>query len=115
MLQDHRIFCWQKNRGGFGLIYYVSNSTNLRELLGGVCLSGICLEICLVEKKIIIIMVSRNLLQAHLLEVGLTRNLIHSPPCRLHVDISSMKSSLDLQAFTLVCEVNLDGLRPFDQ
>ena len=52
MLQDHRIFCWQKNRGGFGLIYYVSNSTNLRELLGGVCLSGICLEICLVEKKI---------------------------------------------------------------
>ena len=33
----------------------------------------------------------------------------------LHVDFSSMKSSLGLLAFTFVCEVNLDGLRPFDQ
>ena len=33
----------------------------------------------------------------------------------LHVDFSSMKSSLGLEAFTFVCEVNLDGLRPCDQ
>ena len=28
-----------EKRGSFDLIQYVSNSTNLRELLGGVCLS----------------------------------------------------------------------------
>ena len=33
----------------------------------------------------------------------------------LHVDSSSMKSSLGLYAFTFMCEVKLDGLRPFDQ
>ena len=32
-------FVGGKKRGGFGLIYYVSNSINLRESLGGVCLS----------------------------------------------------------------------------
>ena len=33
----------------------------------------------------------------------------------LHVDSPSMKSSSGLWAFTFVCEVNLNGLRPFDQ
>ena len=33
----------------------------------------------------------------------------------LHVDFSSMKSALGLQAITFVCEVNLDSLFPFDQ
>jgi hypothetical protein len=33
----------------------------------------------------------------------------------LHVEFSSMKSSLDLYAFTFMCEVNLDGLCPFNQ
>ena len=49
MLRDHWIFCWRKKRGGFGFRFYVSNSTNLRELLGGICqswnLSEICFEI----------------------------------------------------------------------
>ena len=39
MLKDHCIFCWQKKKRGFGLIHFVSNSINLRELLDGVCLS----------------------------------------------------------------------------
>ena len=33
----------------------------------------------------------------------------------LHVDFSSRKSSLGLQAFTFVFEVNLDGLQSFNQ
>ena len=33
MLRDHCIFYWWKKRGGFGLIEYVSNSTNLREFV----------------------------------------------------------------------------------
>ena len=33
----------------------------------------------------------------------------------LHSDFSFMKSSLDLSVFTFMCEVNLDGLHPFDQ
>ena len=32
-----------------------------------------------------------------------------------HVDFSSMKSSMGLQAFTFVFEVNLGSLRPFNQ
>ena len=70
-------------------------------------------------------MVSQNLRQAHLLEVGLTKiprdheTLSIVRHIRLRVDISSMKSCLGLQAFTFVCEANLDsrsvGLRPFDQ
>jgi len=31
----------------------------------------------------------------------------------LRIDLSSMKSSFDLQAFTFMCEVNLDGLCTF--
>ena len=31
----------------------------------------------------------------------------------LHVDFSSMKSSLGLQTFTFVCEVNLNGFSSF--
>ena len=33
----------------------------------------------------------------------------------LHSDFSFMKSSLNLSVFTFMCEVNLDGLHPFDQ
>ena len=75
----------------------------------------ICLEISHVEenhfKKFT---VSQNLRQAHLLEVGLTRiPSDHETLCivlhvGLLVDFSSMKSSMGLQAFTFVCEVNLD-------
>ena len=66
-------------------------------------------------------MVSRNMRQAHLLEVGLTKFLEDHETLsivrhvRFHVDFSSIKSSLDLYAFTFVCEVNLDGLRLFNQ
>ena len=66
-------------------------------------------------------MISKNLHQAHLLEVGQTKipgdnetlSTVHH--AGLHVGNSSMKSSLSLYAFTFVCEMNLDGLRPFDQ
>ena len=57
-------------------------------------------EICLVEKYLKKIMVSRNLRQAHLLEVGLARipgdheTLFIVRHVGLHVDNSSMKSSL---------------------
>jgi len=66
-------------------------------------------------------MVFQNLHQTHLLEVGLTKTprdhetLSIIRHVRLHVDFSFMKSSLDLQTFTFVCEVILDGLLPFDQ
>ena len=66
-------------------------------------------------------MVSRNLRQAHLLEVGLTKiprgheTLSIVRHVGVHVDFSSMKSSLGLEAFTFVCGVNLGGLHPFDQ
>ena len=61
-------------------------------------------------------MVSRNLRQTHLLKVGMTKipgdqetlSIVHH--VGLYVDFSSIKSSLGLQAFTFVCEVNLDGL-----
>ena len=33
------LLCWQEKKGGFGFIWYVANSINLRESLGGVCLS----------------------------------------------------------------------------
>ena len=62
----------------------------------------ICLEICHAEKNIKKIMVSRNLRQAHLLEVGLTKipgdheTLSIVRHVGLHVDFSSMKSSLGL-------------------
>ena len=58
-------------------------------------------------------MVSRNLHQACLLEVGLTKiEMLFIFFCHvgLHVDFSSLKSSLGLQAFLYACEVNLDGL-----
>ena len=42
-------------------------------------------------------------------------NLIHSPPCTTPWNFSSTKSFSGLQAFTFVCEVNVNGLRPFDQ
>ena len=63
---------------------------------------GIYLEISLAEKYIKKIMVSRNLRQAHLLEVGLTKipgdheTLSIVRHVGLHVDFSSMKSSLGL-------------------
>ena len=61
-------------------------------------------------------MVSRNLRQAHILEVGLTKipgdleTLSIVRHVGLHINFSSMKSSLGLWTFTVVCEVNLDGL-----
>ena len=66
-------------------------------------------------------MASWNLCQTHLLEMGLTQIPGYHEPLSivrhvgLHVDFSSMKSSVGLEAFTFVCEVNLDGLHPFDQ
>ena len=66
-------------------------------------------------------MVSRDLRQAHILEVGLPKipgdheTLSIVRHVGLHVDISSMKSSFGLQAYTFVFEVNLNGLRPSDQ
>ena len=79
-------------------------------LLGGI----VCLEICpriyyriypksiLLKKNILKIVVSRNLRHAHLLEAGLTKiprdhetlSIVHH--VGLHVEFSSMKSSLDL-------------------
>ena len=79
-----------------------------------------CPEICLAE-NIKNITVSRNVRRTHLLEVGLTKimgdheTLSIVRHVGLHVDLSSMKFSLGLRAFTFVCEVNLDCLRPFDQ
>ena len=67
----------------------------------GICLA-ICLEICHAEKILKKVMVSRNLRQAHLLEVGLTKipgdheTLSIVRHVGLHVDFSSMKSSLGL-------------------
>jgi hypothetical protein len=59
--------------------------------------------------------------QAHLQEMGLmkypgdheTLSIVHH--VGLHVDFSSIEFSLGLSAFNFMFEVNLDGLRPFDQ
>ena len=91
MLQDHCVYCWQKKRGGFGLIYYVSNSINLRELLGGACLSWNMFynlpAICHVEKKQVTVF--RNSEKNHE-TLSIIRHV------GFHVNFSSMKSSLDL-------------------
>ena len=79
------------------------------------------MKFVILEKTLKKVMVSQNLCQTHLLEVDLTKILgdhetlskVHH--VRLHVDFSSMKDPLGLWAFTFVCEVNLDGLCPFDQ
>jgi hypothetical protein len=74
------------------------------------------LEIYVRTKKVV---VSQNLHQAHLLEVGLTKvpgdHETLSIVCHvgLHVDFSSMKSSLGLYTFTYVCEVKLGRSPPF--
>ena len=66
-------------------------------------------------------MVSQNLCEAHLLKAGLLKisgdheTLFIVCHVGLHVDFSSMKSSSGLQTFTFKCEMNLDGLHPFDQ
>ena len=87
------------------------NLPNLRELLGGVCLSWnlsyiiysrIYLEICHAKKIFKKFMVSRNLRKANLLEVGLTKILGDHETLSIvrhvgiHVDFSSMKFSLGL-------------------
>ena len=61
-------------------------------------------------------MVSHNVCQPHLQEVGLMKIPEDHETLSIvrHVDVSSMKSSLGLSAFTFVCEVNLDSLCPFD-
>ena len=102
-----------EKRGDFGLIYYVLNSINLRELLDGVCLfrnlswnlvwNMSCNLSCQenIKKK-----VSHNLDQAHFLEVGLTKipgdhdTLYIVRHVGFYVDFSSMKSYLGLRAFT---------------
>ena len=94
----------------------------LRELLGDICMSWNlywnlpCNPPCW-ENIFKNVMVSQKLRHAHLLEVGLTQ--IPGDPETLsivrHVDFSSTKSSLDLQTFTFVCEVNLNSLCPYDQ
>ena len=67
----------------------------------GVC-HAICLEICLVGKNIKKVMVSQNVRQAHLLEVGLTQIPVDHAPLSivrhvgLHVTFSSTNSSLGL-------------------
>ena len=82
---------------------------------------GICHAICPAGKHIKKIMISKNLRQAHLSGVGLKKipgdheTLSIVRHVGLHVNFSSMKYSLVLWAFTFMCEVNLDGLRPFDQ
>ena len=63
-------------------------------------------------------MVSQNLGQAHLLKMGLAQIPGGHEPVSIigrHVDFASMMSSLGISAFTFICEVKLDGLRPFDQ
>ena len=63
-------------------------------------------------------MVSQNFRQV---EVGVTKlqgdheTLSIIFHVQLHVDFSYMQSSLGLCVFIFLCEVNLDGLRPFDQ
>ena len=104
-------FVGRKKRGGFDLIKYVSNSINLRESLGGVCLFwnlswnlsyNLSWNLSCWKKILKKVMVSHNFCQAHLLEVGLTQilgdheTLFIISHIGLHVDCSSMKSSLNL-------------------
>ena len=64
-------------------------------------------------------MVSQIFCKAHLLVVSLTKipedheNRILSPPCRTPCKL--FIHEVFFGPFTFVCEVNLDGLRPFDQ
>ena len=66
-------------------------------------------------------MVSRNFRQGLPLEVGLMEILGEHGTLSvvrhvgLHVNFSSIKSSLGLKAFTFMCEVNLESFCPFDQ
>ena len=69
---------------GFGVTKYVSNFTNLRELINDVLFVLECImeffsriypKICHIEKNINKVTVSQNLRRAQLLDVGLAKNL----------------------------------------
>ena len=75
-------FVGGKKRGGFGLIYYISNSIILREAFGGVSLSWNLLWNLSCWKKYYKIMVSRNLPRKVNENSGRPWNLIHSMPCK---------------------------------
>ena len=70
-------------------------------ICSGIC-HAVCPEICPAEKNIKKVMVSRNLRQAHLLEVGLTQIPVDHAPLSttihvgLHVDFSFTNFSLGL-------------------
>ena len=82
---------------------------------------GICPEICPTGKNIKKVMVSRNLRQAHLLEVGLTQIPVDHAPlsitCHvgLHVDFSFMIISFWTPWLSpSSVKVNLDNRNLFD-
>jgi hypothetical protein len=60
------------------------------------------------------VVVSQNFHQTHLLEVGLTKFLRDHETLSMYCHVGLHESSMGLYAFTFVCEVNLDGLCPFD-
>jgi hypothetical protein len=76
---------------------------------------GICPIICptfvMLKKKV---MVSQNFHHTHLLEVGLTKILRDHETLSMYCHVGLHESFVSLYAFTFVCEVNLDGLCPFD-
>jgi hypothetical protein len=125
MLRDHCIFCWRKKTGGFDPTYYVSNSINLRELLAGVCLS------CPFWNMPCNMFCSKNILKksygllefesSPLLEGEPNTNSvkpctrIHNLPCRTPCKLFIHKLFFGPLDLTSQCEVNLDGLRLFDQ
>ena len=130
MLWDRCIFCSQKREGRIRFNVLWLEPTNLRTLLGGGYLTWNLAwnvpcnlpKICHAWKNIKKVTVSWNLRRAHLLRVGLAKipgdhktGLSIVRHVGLHVDFSSTKSSLGLQAVTFVCEVNLASLRPFNQ
>ena len=99
------MFFWRKKRGKSGSIYYVSNSINLRESLGGVCLSWNLSWILL-----------RNLAVQYILLEKILRKTSwdHQTLSRVHhVDFSSMKSSLGLLSLHLHVWSGLGQSPPF--
>ena len=110
-------FCWRKKEKNirFNIICLKLYQFEENYLVLFVC-PRICFGMCLVGENI-----KKNQglpeFALGLLEVGVmkipgdhgTLSIVY------HVDLSSMESSLGLSAFTFECEVNLDGLRPFDQ
>ena len=82
------MFCWREKRGGFGVIWYVSNSIVLREVLGGVCMSWdlswnpSCWKNLLKKSHGLPELASSPPLEGGPdKNFGRPWNLIHSPPC----------------------------------